>query len=163
MQRPDITTLFCVNPECQLFAQPGKNNLKIRKVDGQDQLRFLHCNECREEFSERRGSALFNSKIPEEKAVSVVEHLGEGCTVTGTARLVKVAKDTVARLLKVAGRQAQKFHDQQVQGIAPQALEFDEQWSYVARMTKLPNQRAGDNIGKNLRGIFHVVTPAFQG
>ena len=33
----------------------------------------------------------------------------------------------------------------------------------TARMTKLPNQRAGDNIGKNLRGIFHVVTPAFQG
>jgi formate--tetrahydrofolate ligase len=33
----------------------------------------------------------------------------------------------------------------------------------VARMTKLPNQRAGDNIGKNLRGISHVVTPAFQG
>lgn len=32
-----------------------------------------------------------------------------------------------------------------------------------ARMTKLPNQRAGDNIGKNLRGICHVVTPAFQG
>ncbi len=69
MQRPDITTLFCVNPECQLFAQPGKNNLKIRKVYGQDQLRFLHCNECREEFSERPGSALFNSKIPEEKAL----------------------------------------------------------------------------------------------
>lgn len=33
----------------------------------------------------------------------------------------------------------------------------------TARKTKLPNQRAGDNIGKNLPGIFHVVPPAFQG
>jgi hypothetical protein len=33
----------------------------------------------------------------------------------------------------------------------------------IARMTKLPNRRAGDNIGKNLRGEPHVVTPAFQG
>ena len=36
-------------------------------------------------------------------------------------------------------------------------------WVLWARMTKLPNQRAGDNIGKNLPGISHVVTPAFQG
>lgn len=133
MQRPDINTLSCVNPECQLFDQPGKSNLKVRKVYGQDQLRFLHCTECQEEFSERHGTALFNTKVPEAKAVSVIEHLDEGCTVTGTARLVKVAKDTVARLLKVAGRQAQKFHDQEVQGITPQALELDEQWSYVGK------------------------------
>ena len=133
MQRPDMDSLTCINPECQLFAQLGQNNLKVRKVYGQDQLRFLQCKECQEEFSERRGTALFNTKIPEAKAVSVIEHLDEGCTITGTARLVPVAKDTVARLLKVAGRQAQKFHDQKVQGIAPQALEFDEQWSYVGK------------------------------
>lgn len=133
MKRPDINSLACVNPECQLFNQPGKNNLKVRKVYGQDQLRFLHCKECTEEFSERRGSALFNTKIPEAKAMSVIEHLDEGCTLTGTARLVKVAKDTVSRLLKVTGRHAKKFHDQEVQGITPQALEFDEQWSYVGK------------------------------
>ena len=133
MQRPDINSLTCVNLECQLFDQPGQNNLKVRKVYGRDQLRFLRCKECQEEFSERRDTALFNSKIPEAKAVSVIEHLDEGCTVTGTARLVKVAKDTVSRLLKVAGRHAQQFHHQKVQGITPQALEFDEQWSYVGK------------------------------
>jgi hypothetical protein len=42
----------------------------------------------------------------------------------------------------------------------PLAQRFQDQ---MAPMTKLPNQRAGDNIGKNLRGICHVVTPAFQG
>jgi hypothetical protein len=31
------------------------------------------------------------------------------------------------------------------------------------RMTKLPNKKAGDNIGKNLRGKPHVVTPTLQG
>jgi len=131
MERPHMDTLACVNPECQLFDQPGKHNLKVRKVYGQDQLRFLHCKECGEEFSERRGTALFNTKIPEAKAVSVIEHLDEGCTLTGTARLVKVAKDTVSRVLKEAGRHAKRFHDQKVQGITPQALEFAQQWSYV--------------------------------
>ncbi len=133
MKRPDLDTLACANPECQLFDQPGAANLTVRKVYGQDELRLLRCLKCQEEFSERRGTALFNTKIPEDKAVSVIEHLDEGCTITGTSRLVKVAKDTVSRLLKVAGRQAEKFHDQKVQGITPQALEFDEQWSYVGK------------------------------
>ena len=133
MERPDMDTLACVNEECQLFDQPGAGNLTLRKVYGQDQLRLLRCNQCQEEFSERRGTALFNTKIPEAKAEAVISHLDEGCTLTGTARLVKVAKDTVSRLLKVAGRHAEKFHDQNVQGIAPQALEFDEQSAHSMR------------------------------
>jgi hypothetical protein len=35
--------------------------------------------------------------------------------------------------------------------------------NYSTRMTKLPNKKAGDNIGKNLRGKPHVVTPTLQG
>jgi hypothetical protein len=39
----------------------------------------------------------------------------------------------VARLLRVAGRHAQRFHDQRVHGITPKGLEFDEQWSFVKK------------------------------
>jgi len=133
MKRPDINTLACVNEECQLFNRPGAGNLAVRKVYGQDRIRLLGCNICKEEFSERRGTALFNIRIPEAKAQSVIEHLEEGCGIRPTARLVKVGKDTVARLLKVAGRHAKKFHDHKVQGLSPQALEFDEQWSFVKK------------------------------
>lgn len=34
--------------------------------------------ECREELSERKNTALWNSKIPEERGASVAEHLAEG-------------------------------------------------------------------------------------
>ena len=30
MQRPDLTTLACVNPECQYFGRPHQDNLTIR-------------------------------------------------------------------------------------------------------------------------------------
>ena len=63
----------------------------------------------------------------------MITHLDEGCSVRATARLVKVTKETVARLLRVAGRHAQRFHDQHVHGITPLALAFDEQWSFVVR------------------------------
>jgi len=99
MQRPDLNTLACVNPECQLFNRPGAGNLVVHKVYGCDQIRLLRCHQCQEEFSERRGTALFNTKIPEAKAVSIIAHLDESCSITATARLVQVSKDTAARLL----------------------------------------------------------------
>jgi transposase-like protein len=133
MQRPDLDTLACVNPECQLFGRTDEGNLTVRKVYGHDQLRLLRCRTCGEEFSERRGSALFNTKLPEAKAEEVINHLGEGCSVRATARLVKVAKETVARLLRVSGRHAERLHDQHVRDLRPLALEFDEQWSFVKK------------------------------
>jgi hypothetical protein len=76
---------------------------------------------------------LFNTKLPEATAERVVNHLDAGCSVRATARLVQVATETVARLLRVAGRHAQRFHDQQVRGITPKALECDEPWIFVKK------------------------------
>jgi transposase-like protein len=133
MERPDLDTFACVNPECQLFRQRAQGNLVVLKVYGRDAVRLLRCRRCGEEFSERRGTALFNTKVSEAKAVAVIEHLGEGCSIRATARLTEVCKETVARLLRVSGRHAGRVHDQYVQGLMPLALEFDEQWSYVKK------------------------------
>ena len=108
MTRPDLDTLACVNPECQHFRRPGATNLTVRKVYGHDRIRLLRCRTCGEECSERRGSALFNTKLPETTAEDIINHLGEGCSVRATARLVKVAKEAVARLLRVTGRHASR-------------------------------------------------------
>jgi len=136
MERPGLTTLACVNSECQHYGQSGQGNLSIRKVYGRDGIRLLRCRSCQDEFSERRGTALFNTKLSEAKAIDVIDHLDEGCSVRSTSRLTKVAKETVARLLKVSGRQALRFHDQEVHDLTPRALEFDEQWSFVKKNRK---------------------------
>src|SRR5262245_19592143 len=135
MERPDLATLACVNAECHQFRQSGQDNLVIRKVYGHDRMRLWRCRTCGEELSARRGTALFTSKIGEEKAEDVLNHLDEGCSVRAAARLVKVSKATVARLLRMAGRPAQRFHDQHVHGLRSRALEFDEQWSCVNKST----------------------------
>lgn len=136
MQRPALSTLACVNSECQSYGQSGQGNLVIRKVYGQDRLRLLRCRICQEEFSERRGTALFNTKLSESKAIDVIDHLDEGCSIRATARLTKVAKESVARLLKASGRHAQRFHDREVRDLTPRLLEFDEQWSFVKKNRK---------------------------
>jgi transposase-like protein len=119
-----------VNAECHLFRQPSQGYLVIRKVYRHDHIRLLRCHCCREEFSERRVTALFNTKLSEEKAESVINHVDEGARVRSTARLVKVSTDAVARSLRMARRHVKRFHDQQMHGLTPWALEFDEQWSW---------------------------------
>jgi IS1 family transposase len=103
----------------------------VRKVYGADRIRYLRCRACRAEFSERKQTALWNTKVCEAKAVAVGEHLAEGCSLKGTARLVKVDPSTVRRLNQRLGEHGQAFHNERVQAIAVEALEADERHGYA--------------------------------
>ena len=113
-----------------------------KSTANQARIRLLRCRTCGEEFSERRGTALFNTRIAEEQAESIINHLDEGCGVRTTARLVHVAKDTVARLLRMAGRHAERLHDQRVCDVTPRALELDEQGSVVKKSSSMVRRRS---------------------
>jgi hypothetical protein len=96
----------------------------------------LRCSACQEEFSERKNTALWNCKIAEEKAVSVTEHLSEGNSIKGTARLVRVDPSTVRRLNKRAGRHGQQYHDEKVRDLAIENLQADERHGFVAEKSQ---------------------------
>ena len=131
--RPGIENLCCLNSECKFYGQTGRSHLRLRKVYGADRIRYLRCSACGMEFSERKGTALFNCKISEAQAVSVIDHLDRSCGVVATAELVGVCKDTVSRLLFVSGRSSRQVHDRTVRGLSPDALQFDEKWGFVAK------------------------------
>jgi IS1 family transposase/transposase-like protein len=129
--RPPLESLACVNPDCEMYGQKGDTNLTIRKVYGQDQIRYLRCRCCQQEFSERKNTALWNSKIPEAKAVSVAEHLAEGCSIKSTARLVKVDPSTVRRLNGKVGKHGQQYHEQEVADVVVTELQADERHGFA--------------------------------
>lgn len=131
-QRP-LESLACVEPGCELYGPAGRGNLGERKSYGKDQIRYLRCTHCRSEFSERKNTALWNTKVREEKAISVAAHLSEGCSLKGTARLVGVDPSVVRRLNKCAGRHGAAHHDAQAQELAVEALPGDERHGYAGR------------------------------
>src|SRR6266581_2895347 len=96
--RPQLETLACVNERCESFGQKGHNSLTVRKIYGKDGLRYLRCQCCGKEFSERKAPALWNTKVVEDKAIAVAEHLAQGCSLKATARLVNVNASVVRRL-----------------------------------------------------------------
>jgi len=131
LTRPPIETLACINEQCELYGQRGQNNLTVRKTYGKDGIRYLRCQECSAEFSERKGSALWNTKVSEAKAVAVAEHLAEGCSLKGTARLAKVDASVVRRLNGRVGEHGKAFHEEHVQNVKVEALEADERHGYA--------------------------------
>jgi hypothetical protein len=48
---------------------------------------MLRCRTCKARFSERKGTRLFDARLPPEKVDSVLEHVAEGCGVRQTGRL----------------------------------------------------------------------------
>jgi transposase-like protein len=111
----DLRNFCCQNPDCSDYGRRGLGNLRVAFRYGPDkQRRLLACRSCQHRFSERAGTPLFDCRLPEDKAVSVLAHLQEGVGVRKTGRLTGVNKNTVVRLALAAGRHARQAHDERV-------------------------------------------------
>ena len=129
----DLSRFCCLNSECPDHGVRGGENLSVCGHYGKaTPIRFLRCRTCGGRFSERKGTPLFRSHLPPEKAVAVLEHVAEGCGVRQTERLVKVHRDTVTRYSRKAGGHARAAHDELV-ALSPRTrqAQFDEKWSFV--------------------------------
>jgi LacI family transcriptional regulator len=110
----DLERFCCQNPECPDFGKRGHGTLTVCMRYGRQQRRLLYCRTCKARFSERKGTPLFDSRLPEDKVVAVLQHVAEGVGVRQTSRLVGVSKDTVVRYSCRAGEHAQQLHDELV-------------------------------------------------
>jgi len=111
----DLSAFCCQNPKCADFGRRGVGNLSVTDHYGpQDARRMLRCATCEARFSERKGTPLFDARLPEEKVLAILAHLDEGCGVRKTSRLVGVNKDTVTRYAIRAGGHARELHDELV-------------------------------------------------
>ena len=71
-------------------------------------IRLVYCRTCKRSFSERKGTVLEHARLPDEKALAILNHLREGCGTRATGRLIEVDKNTVTRYLAIAGAHAEK-------------------------------------------------------
>jgi LacI family transcriptional regulator len=111
----DLSRFCCQNSDCPDYGKRGRENLSVCDHYGPNkQRRMLRCRTCKARFSERKGTIFFGATLPEEQIASVMEHIGEGCGVRKTGRLVGVHRDTVTRYSMLAGEHAKHLHDELV-------------------------------------------------
>ena len=108
----DLSRFCCLKESCVDYGKRGHGNLTVCMRYGPHQRRLLRCRTCKSRFSERKGTPLFDARLPEDKVVAVLNHVAEGVGVRKTGRLTGVNKNTVIRYGLLAGDHAQQLHDE---------------------------------------------------
>lgn len=124
-----LAAFACPNEDCPDFNRFGAGNLSICEWMGKNkQIRRLYCRTCGHRFSERQGTLLEYSKLPEETVVRIIKCLAHGCSIEATADICEVTTRTVESLLEKAGRRAEDFHRLQLEKITEplKVVELDE-------------------------------------
>ena len=133
----DLSELFCMNEGCPAFQKVGAGNIKVKGHTGKNRdILELLCSECGKAFSERKGTALFNVRLPIPKFLNVIAHVLEGNGVRGTARLVGCHRDTVVECLRRAGAHALAVINAVLVGLGCREVQMDELWSFVGKKEK---------------------------
>jgi transposase-like protein len=125
----DLTGFACPNEDCNDFNRFAAGNLSVCERMGKDhRIRRLYCKSCGHRFSEREGSLMARTKLPEETVVRIIKCLVHGCSIEAAADICEVTPRTVESLLDKAGRRADDFHRLQLEKLTEplQVVELDE-------------------------------------
>jgi transposase-like protein len=108
----ELGRFCCPNRDGPDYGKRGHGDPTAPRRYGPQRRRLLRCRTCKARFSERRGTPLFDTRPPEDKVISILEHGAEGVGVRETGRLVGVTKGPVVRYSPRAGAHAQQLHDE---------------------------------------------------
>lgn len=130
----NLGDLCCVKADCGDAGKRGSGNLRFVRWIGKDKsIRFVRCTTCRSNFSERKGTPLFGSKLSQTEVEEIARHLMEGNGQRKTARLTKHRQGTVSRWIRRLGLHAQSLHDEVSQNLDVREAQVDEKWSLVGK------------------------------
>src|SRR5215207_5481371 len=107
------STFSCPNLRCPSRGPQGTSHIAHRSWTGKDKhIERLRCQACGQEFSERRGTLMEGTKLPEETVERLLKCQRWGVCDAGTADICGVDIKTVHRFQHVAAQRAQEHHDQ---------------------------------------------------
>jgi transposase-like protein/IS1 family transposase len=106
-------------------------------------LQRYRCSQCRKTFTEDHTRPLAEMRLPMDKAESILKLLVEGMSLRSIERVTGVHRDTIMRLLLLAGERSQQLMDAKMKNLSARYLQVDEIWCYVGK--KRRNVRSGDS------------------
>ena len=132
----------CSNKGCKDYSVSGKGNIRLERYYGRNGVALLRCKTCRKTFSENRGTPLFRLRLPYEKLREVLTSLVRCGSIRGTADTVGVNKNTVERIVKLAGAQMKRFNDFMLRDLRMNQAQCDEFWTYIKSKKGVQSMKA---------------------
>jgi transposase-like protein/IS1 family transposase len=112
-------------------------------------LQRFRCNQCNKTYTEDHQRPLDEMRLPLDRAVSILHLLLEGMSVRSVERVTGVHRDTILRLLVLAGERCQRLMDEKIKAVDVADVEVDEIWGYVFKKEghKWDHERDNAEIG----------------
>jgi len=111
-------------------------------------LQRYRCSQCRKTFTEEHTRPLADMRVPMDKAETILKLLVEGTSIRSIERVTGVHRDTIMRLLLLAGENCGRLMDAKFRNLRPRYLQCDEIWPFVfkkrARVRKGDSPEVGD-------------------
>ncbi len=93
-------------------------------------LQRFRCHQCNKTYTEDHQRPLDEMRLPLDKAESVLRLLLEGMSVRSVERVTGVHRDTILRLLVLAGGRCQRFMAERIVNLPVEDVQADEIWGF---------------------------------
>jgi transposase-like protein/IS1 family transposase len=121
------TPTTCREPEC------SGRVIRWGKDKGVQRWR---CKDCGATFADRPVNPMGSMRIDPERAALILGMLTEGSSIRSAERLTGTHRDTICRLLRVAGAKAEAILSKLVRQVEVEDVQADEIWGYVGMKEK---------------------------
>ena len=112
-------------PECRVCCKRfGKHRNGLQR---------FRCKHCRKTYTEDHERPFGAMTVPVDKAVLALQLLVEGTSIRSTERVTGLHRDTIMRLLVLAGERCEKLIGRKIRNVPVQEVQCDEIWGYVQK------------------------------
>jgi IS1 family transposase len=120
---------------------------------GKRRIQRWKCTSCKNRFSEPHAKLTRDVFLSNADAAERALHcLLEGCSIRSTERLTGLNRNTIMRLLIVAGERSAELMNSKMRGLRPKHLQCDEIWTFCQK--KQRHVRSGDSIDVGDQWVF---------
>jgi transposase-like protein/IS1 family transposase len=110
-------------------------------------LRRFRCGSCGKTYTEAHAKPLGEMTVPMEKAVMALKLLLEGSSVRSVERITDLHRDTILKLLVVAGEKAERIMGKYVRNVKVKDVEVNEVRSFIGKKEKRVQPEDDQNLG----------------
>lgn len=96
-------------------------------------LQRFRCPQCGKTYTEEHQRLFAPMIIPEDKALLAIQLLIEGTSVRTVERITQLHRDTILRLLVLAGERCIVLMDTRMRGLRCEHIQSDEIWTFVGK------------------------------
>jgi len=118
-------------------------------------LQRFRCSQCRKTFTESHERLFAPMIVPEDKALLAIQLLTEGTSVRTVERITQLHRDTILRLLVLAGERCIALMDAQMRNLRCEHIQSDEIWTFVGK--KQRHVKSEDSVELGDAWVFVAI------